>query len=97
MSYVPNVFNDAWNAGVSFRHQCQQPGVHTQNNQIIYEVAIFLLKDFKNRDEEEGISYYGYCLVKSLTCEATPLATQFFKRSYKISHNPGLQAFGCFA
>ena len=29
---------------------------------------------------------------KSLTLEATPLATQFFKRSYKISHNPGLSA-----
>ena len=28
--------------------------------------------------------------VKSLTSEATPSATQFFKRSYKISHNPGL-------
>ena len=29
-------------------------------------------------------------LVKSLTSEATPSATQFFKRSYKISHPPGL-------
>ena len=28
--------------------------------------------------------------VKSLTSKATPSATQFFKRSYKISHNPGL-------
>ena len=28
--------------------------------------------------------------MKSLTSEATPLATQFYKRSYKISHNPGL-------
>ena len=31
------------------------------------------------------------CGVKSLTSEATPLATQFFKKSYKISNNPGLQ------
>ena len=30
--------------------------------------------------------------VKSLTSEATPSATQFFKRSYKIRNNPGLQA-----
>ena len=30
--------------------------------------------------------------LKSLTSEATPLATQFFKRSYKISCNPGLSA-----
>ena len=29
-------------------------------------------------------------ILKSLTLEATPSATQFFKRSYKISHNPGL-------
>ena len=29
-------------------------------------------------------------LVKSLTLEATPSATQFFKRSYKMSHPPGL-------
>ena len=27
---------------------------------------------------------------KSLTLEAIPSATQFFKRSYKISHYPGL-------
>ena len=31
----------------------------------------------------------GYA-VKSLTSAATALATQFFKKSYKISHNPGL-------
>ena len=30
--------------------------------------------------------------VKSLTSEATPSATQFFKRSYKISHSPELYA-----
>ena len=30
------------------------------------------------------------CNLKSLMSEATPSATQFFKRSYKISHNPGL-------
>ena len=28
-------------------------------------------------------------LLRSLTLEATPSATQIFKRSYKISHNPG--------
>ena len=28
--------------------------------------------------------------LKSLTSEATPSATQFFKLSYKISHPPGL-------
>ena len=28
--------------------------------------------------------------LKSLTSEAMPLATQFFKRPYKISHNPEL-------
>ena len=28
--------------------------------------------------------------LASLTSEATPSATQFFKRSYKISHPPGL-------
>ena len=28
--------------------------------------------------------------LKSLTSEATPSATQFVKRSYKISHPPGL-------
>jgi hypothetical protein len=28
--------------------------------------------------------------LKSLTSEVTPSANQFFKRSYKISHNPGL-------
>ena len=32
----------------------------------------------------------GCWWLKSLTSEATPSATQFFKRSYKISHNPGL-------
>ena len=31
-------------------------------------------------------------VLKSLMSEATPLATQFFKRSYKISSNSGLQA-----
>ena len=31
--------------------------------------------------------------IKSLSTEATPLATQFFKRAYKISHPPQLQ--GC--
>ena len=30
------------------------------------------------------------CEVKSLTSEVTPSATQFFKRFYKISNNPGL-------
>ena len=30
------------------------------------------------------------CNLKSLTSEATHSATQFFKRSYKISHNPVL-------
>ena len=30
--------------------------------------------------------------LKSLTSKATPLATQFFKRAYKISHFPGLWA-----
>ena len=29
------------------------------------------------------------CQVKSLTSEAIPSVTQFFKRSYKISSNPG--------
>ena len=41
------------------------------------------------------ISRISYCAdfrLKSLTLEATPLATQFFKRSYKISNNPGLWA-----
>ena len=28
--------------------------------------------------------------LKSLTQKATPSETQIFKRSYKISHNPGL-------
>ena len=28
------------------------------------------------------------CTLKALTSEATTSATQFFKRSYKISHNP---------
>ena len=28
--------------------------------------------------------------LKSLTSEAIPSATQFFKRAYKISHFPGL-------
>ena len=28
--------------------------------------------------------------LKSLTSEALPSATQFFKRAYKISHFPGL-------
>ena len=32
----------------------------------------------------------GPCLVKSLTSEAIPSATQFFMRAYKISHFPGL-------
>ena len=32
----------------------------------------------------------GPCLVKSLTSEATPSATQFFMRAYKISHFSGL-------
>ena len=31
-----------------------------------------------------------WSLLKSLTSESTPSATQFYKRSYKISHNPGL-------
>ena len=31
-----------------------------------------------------------YCVVKSLTSEAIPLATQFFMRAYKISHFSGL-------
>ena len=30
--------------------------------------------------------------LESLMSDATPLATQFIKRSYKISHNPGLLA-----
>ena len=30
------------------------------------------------------------CIVKSLTSEETPSATQFFKRPYIISNNPGL-------
>ena len=34
----------------------------------------------------------GQSAVKSLTSEATPSATQFFTRSYKISNNPGLGA-----
>ena len=38
------------------------------------------------RDPIQGRQY----ILKSLTSEATPSATQFFKRSYKISHNPGL-------
>ena len=29
-------------------------------------------------------------IIKSLTSKAIPLATQFFKRAYKISHFPGL-------
>ena len=32
----------------------------------------------------------GKYTLKSLMLEVTPLATQFFKKSYKISHNPGL-------
>ena len=31
-----------------------------------------------------------WSISKSLTSEVTPSGTQFFKRSYKISHNPGL-------
>ena len=30
------------------------------------------------------------CTLKSLTSEAIPSTTQFFKRAYKISHFPGL-------
>ena len=31
-----------------------------------------------------------HCMLKSLTSEAIPSATQFFMRAYKISHFPGL-------
>ena len=31
-----------------------------------------------------------YCIIKSLTSEAIPSATQFFMTAYKISHFPGL-------
>ena len=40
--------------------------------------------------EDAGIVSLDHMEVKSLTSEATPLATQFFKKSYKISNNPGL-------
>ena len=38
------------------------------------------------------IKTLGYMDLKSLISEATPSTTQFFKRSYQISHNPGLWA-----
>ena len=38
------------------------------------------------------IKTLGYMDLKSLSSEATPSTTQFFKRSYQISHNPGLRA-----
>ena len=42
-------------------------------------------------DLQENLKKVDFWLVwKWLTSEATPSATQFFKRSYKISHNPGL-------
>ena len=52
------------------------------------DVAVQVFKE----DFDQGILSRGIdnCLVKSLTSEATPSATQFFKRSYKISNNPRL-------
>jgi hypothetical protein len=39
---------------------------------------------------EESKNIVCVCRLESLTLEVTPSATQFFKRSYKISLNPGL-------
>ena len=46
-----------------------------------------ILCDFTN-----DVTMSILCLLKSLTSEATHSATQFFKRSYKISHPPLLKA-----
>ena len=57
------------------------------------------MQDLHKDALEAGITIVNevsiYCCVhvnfrKSLTSEATPSATQFFKRAYKISHFPGL-------
>jgi hypothetical protein len=44
------------------------------------------------QNEQSLSSIIRHKLLKSLTLEAIPSATQFFKRSYKISHNSGLEA-----
>ena len=44
------------------------------------------LVDEKNKKEAED----KVVKVKSLTSEVTSLSTQLFKRSYKVSHIPGL-------
>ena len=49
--------------------------------------------DSVNKGTEDLFSSLLYpCHLKSLMSDATPSATQFFKRPYKISNNPGLQA-----
>ena len=53
----------------------EKDGIILLSTRFIYEMEPFL-KDVYT--------------VKSLTLEATPPATQFFKRSYKNSHIPGL-------
>ena len=42
------------------------------------------------KDEDQGNLLRGIVNLKSLTSEAIPSATQFFKRAYKISHFCGL-------
>ena len=39
------------------------------------------------RSQVDNCGHFIWCLLKSLTSEATPSTTQFFKRSYKISNN----------
>ena len=58
----------------------------TKRGQTIFEVAFLFLCTFVLLKNFEQITYS----VKSLILEATPLATQFFQRAYKISHPPRL-------
>ena len=50
---------------------------------VVTQISISRL-DFYSRNKLQTY------LVKSLTSEATPLATQFYKRSYIIRHPPQL-------
>ena len=52
------------------------------------EIRVSLLDEFNLQMRAELDNYE----IKSITSEVTPSATQFFKRSYKISHPPGLEA-----
>ena len=55
-----------------------------QLTSYVINVETFYIEDVQSLLKEE------VCTVKLLMSEAKPSATQFFKRSYKISHNPGL-------